>query len=76
MEWKTRLTEMLDIKYPIIQGAYAGFGTSKIAVPVSEAGGLGIITASALKTPEALREDIRRVKFLTRHGEPSLKGFY
>ena len=56
MKWKTRITEMLGIRYPIIQGAYAGFGTSKIAVPVSEAGGLGIITAGALKTPEALRK--------------------
>jgi nitronate monooxygenase len=65
MKWKTRITEMLGIRYPIIQGAYAGFGTSKIAVPVSEAGGLGIITASALKTPKALRADIRRAKTLT-----------
>jgi nitronate monooxygenase len=65
MKWKTRLTEMLGIRYPIIQGAYAGFGTSKIAVPVSEAGGLGIITAGALKTPEALRKDIRRAKAST-----------
>ena len=65
MKWKTRITEMLGIRYPIIQGAYAGFGTSKIAVPVAEAGGLGIITAGALKTPEALREDIRRAKALT-----------
>jgi NAD(P)H-dependent flavin oxidoreductase YrpB (nitropropane dioxygenase family) len=65
MKWKTRITEMLGIRYPIIQGAYAGFGTSKIAVPVSEAGGLGIITAGALKTPEALRKDIRRAKALT-----------
>jgi len=65
MEWKTRLTEMLGIKYPIIQGAYGGFGTSKIAVPVSEAGGLGIITAGALKTPQDLRKDIRRAKAMT-----------
>lgn len=65
MKWETRLTEMLGIRYPIIQGAYAGFGTSKIAVPVSEAGGLGIITAGALKTPEALRKDIRRAKAST-----------
>lgn len=65
MKWKTRITEMLGIRYPIIQGAYAGFGTSKIAVPVSEAGGLGIITAGALKTPEALRKDIRRAKAST-----------
>jgi len=57
MEWKTRVTEMLGIKYPSIQGSYGGFGTSAIAAPVSEAGGVGIITAGALKTPEMLRED-------------------
>lgn len=65
MEWRTRFTEMLGIKYPIIQGAYGGFGTSAIAAPVSEAGGLGIITAGALKTPEKLREDIRRARSMT-----------
>ncbi len=65
MEWKTKITEMLGIKYPIIQGAYGGFGTSKIAAPVSEAGGLGIITAGALRTPEGLRKDIRKAKSRT-----------
>ena len=65
MEWNTRITEMLGIKYPIIQGAYGGFGTSAIAAPVSEAGGLGIITAGALKTPEKLREDIRKARSMT-----------
>lgn len=65
MEWKTRVTEMLGIKYPIIQGSYGGFGTSEIAAPVSKAGGLGIITAGALKTPERLREDIRKARSMT-----------
>jgi len=65
MEWKTRVTEMLGIKYPIIQGSYGGFGTSEIAAPVSEAGGLGIITAGALKTPERLEEDIRKARSRT-----------
>jgi NAD(P)H-dependent flavin oxidoreductase YrpB (nitropropane dioxygenase family) len=65
MEWKTRVTEMLGVKYPIIQGAYGGFGTSAIAAPVSEAGGFGIITAGALRTPEKLREDIRKAKDMT-----------
>ena len=63
--WQTRITEMLGIEYPIIQGAYGGFGTSALAGPVSEAGGLGIITASALRTPERLREDIARAKSMT-----------
>ncbi len=65
MEWKTRVTELLGAKYPIIQGAYGGFGTSAIAAPVSEAGGFGIITAGALRTPERLREDIRRARSMT-----------
>ncbi len=65
MEWKTKITEMFGIKYPIIQGAYGGFGTSEIAAPVSAAGGLGIITAGALKTPEGLRKDIQKAKSLT-----------
>ncbi|MDY7032914.1 MAG: nitronate monooxygenase [Thermodesulfobacteriota bacterium] len=66
MEWKTRVTEMLGIEYPIIQGSYGGFGTSEIAAPVSEAGGLGMITASALKTPQGLREDIRKARSKTK----------
>ena len=60
MEWKTRITEMLGVQYPIISGAYGGFGTSEIAAPVSEAGGLGLITAHVLKTPEGLRQDIQK----------------
>ena len=65
MGWNTRITEMLGIKYPIIQGAYGGFGTSAIAAPVSAAGGLGIITAGALHTPEKLREDIKKARDMT-----------
>jgi NAD(P)H-dependent flavin oxidoreductase YrpB (nitropropane dioxygenase family) len=64
-KWKTRVTEMLGIKYPIIQGSFGGFGTSALGTAVSEAGGLGMITAYALKTPERLREDIRRLKSRT-----------
>ncbi|MDO8670745.1 MAG: nitronate monooxygenase [Dehalococcoidia bacterium] len=65
MNWSTRVTELLGCEYPIIQGAYGGFGTSAIAAPVSAAGGCGIITAGALKTPERLREDIRRAREMT-----------
>ena len=65
MNWKTRVTELLGSKYPIIQGAFGGFGTSTLAAPVSEAGGFGIITASALRTPERLREDIRKARSIT-----------
>lgn len=65
MKWKTRVTEMLGCKYPILLGAFGGFGTSAIAAPVSEAGGFGIITAGALETPEKLRDDIRRCRDMT-----------
>jgi len=68
MAWKTKITEMLGCKYPIIEGSFAGFGTSALAAPVSEAGGFGLITAGALRTPERLRDDIRRLKSMT--GKP------
>lgn len=65
MNWKTRVTELLGSKYPIIQGAFGGFGTSAIAAPVSQSGGFGIITASALRTPEGLREAIGKARSMT-----------
>lgn len=63
--WKTKITEMLGIRYPIIQGAFGSFGTADFAVPVSEAGGLGMITAGALRTPEKFRQELRRAKSMT-----------
>ena len=60
MEWKTELTELLGIRYPIMQGALAIIGTADLAAPVSEAGGLGTITAWTLRTPEKLRDEIRK----------------
>ena len=65
MEWKTRVTDLLGCKYPIVQGAFGGFGKSAIAAPVSEAGGFGIITATAFSTPEKLRKDIRKARSMT-----------
>ena len=65
MEWKTRITERLGIQYPIIQGALAMIGRAKLAAAVSEAGGLGMITAWTLKKPEKLREEIRLLRSMT-----------
>lgn len=65
MEWRTKVTELLGCRYPIIQGAFGGFGKSALAAPVSEAGGFGIITATALNTPEKLQEDIREARSMT-----------
>ncbi|MBP2239972.1 NAD(P)H-dependent flavin oxidoreductase YrpB (nitropropane dioxygenase family) [Cytobacillus eiseniae] len=65
MQWNTRVTELLNIKYPIIQGGLAHLAYSDLAAAVSNAGGLGQVTAMSLDSPEALREEIQKVKALT-----------
>ena len=65
MNWQTRVTELLNIEYPIIQGGLAHLAYSELAAAVSNAGGLGQITAMSLPDPEALREEIRKTKQLT-----------
>ncbi|MGG1690103.1 nitronate monooxygenase family protein [Heyndrickxia ginsengihumi] len=62
---KTRITNLLDIKYPIIQGGLAYLGNAELAAAVSNAGGLGQITAMTLFTPEKLRAEIHKVRELT-----------
>src|ERR1700730_17186718 len=65
MNWETRITDILKIKFPIIQGGLAHLAYSELAAAVSNAGGLGQITAMSLNDPESLREEIRKVKQLT-----------
>lgn len=65
MNWQTRVTEILNIRYPIIQGGLAHLAYSELAAAVSNAGGLGQITAMSLDNPTQLREEIRKVKGLT-----------
>lgn len=62
---KTRVTELLSIKLPIIQGGLAYLAYSDLCAAVSNAGGLGQITAMSLDSPDALREEIHRVRTLT-----------
>ncbi|MGN7398682.1 NAD(P)H-dependent flavin oxidoreductase [Cytobacillus praedii] len=62
MDWNTRVTDLLRIKYPIIQGGLAHLAYSDLAAAVSNAGGLGQVTAMSLESPEALREEIQKVK--------------
>lgn len=71
---KTRITELLGIKYPIIQASMAWITDAGLAAAVSEAGGLGTIgpnsgygrvTRDVRETGERLREQIRKVKSLT-----------
>ncbi|MFT4415172.1 NAD(P)H-dependent flavin oxidoreductase [Fredinandcohnia humi] len=65
MNWETRVSKLLGIKYPIIQGGLAYLAYSELAAAVSNAGGLGQITAMSLETPEELRSEIKKVKNLT-----------
>ncbi|MDD1516244.1 NAD(P)H-dependent flavin oxidoreductase, partial [Priestia megaterium] len=62
---KTRITEIFGIQYPIVQGGLAYLAYAELASAVSNAGGLGQITAATLGTQEKLREEIRRVRTMT-----------
>lgn len=62
---KTRITELLGIEYPIIQGGMAWVAEHHLAAAVSEAGGLGLIGA-ANAPAEVVREEIRKTKELTK----------
>lgn len=62
---KTEITELLGIQYPVIQGGMAWVAEYHLAAAVSEAGGLGIIGAASAP-PEIVREQIRKVRELTK----------
>ena len=62
---KTRITELLGIQHPIVQGGMMWVGTADMAAAVSNAGGLGIITALTQPNPDALRREIERCRTLT-----------
>jgi NADH:quinone reductase (non-electrogenic) len=62
---KTRVTELLGIRYPIIQGGMQWVGRAELASAVSNAGGLGILTALTQPDPEALRGEIARCRAMT-----------
>ncbi len=64
MALRTRLTELLGIEHPIIQGGMAWTATAELAAAVSNAGGIGIIGAGHMPT-DVLRDEIRRAKELT-----------
>ena len=63
--FKTRVTEMLGIEYPIIAGGMMWLSRAEFAAAVSNAGGLGIITSANLRTAPKLREEIRKARSLT-----------
>jgi len=67
MQWKTKITELLGCKYPILQGATDQIGTWQFAASIADTGAHATITAAVSKTPENLRDDIRRCRDAT-HG--------
>ncbi len=64
--FKTRVTELFGIQYPILQGGMARASNPELVAAVSNAGGLGILVSATYGSKEALRTDIRKTKSLTR----------
>jgi nitronate monooxygenase len=65
MALKTRITEMLGIRHPIVQGGMMWVGRAELAAAVSNGGGLGILTALTQPTPDDLRREIDRCRAMT-----------
>jgi nitronate monooxygenase len=62
---KTRITELLGVERPIVQGGMMVVGVAELASAVSNAGGFGILTALTQPSPAALREEIARCRSMT-----------
>jgi nitronate monooxygenase len=65
--FETRLTKLLGIKHPIIQGGLQWLATAQLASAVSEAGGLGIISSLSFPDQDSLRKEIRRIREMTKN---------
>lgn len=65
MTLKTRVTELLGIEHPIVQGGMMWVGRAELAAAVSNAGGLGILTGLTQPSPDDLRKEIDRCRSMT-----------
>ena len=65
MKFTTRITELLGVEYPIVQGGMMWVGRAELASAVSNAGGLGILTALTQPSPDDLRREIDRCRSMT-----------
>lgn len=65
MGLKTTITGMLGIEHPILQGGMQNVGYAELASAVSNAGGLGMLTALTQPSPDALRDEIERCRSMT-----------
>lgn len=63
--FKTRVTEKLGIKYPIIGGAMMWLSSPKLVAAVSNAGGMGILASAMFRTKEEFRNALKEIKSLT-----------
>jgi NADH:quinone reductase (non-electrogenic) len=61
----TPFTDLVGVDYPIVQGGMMWVGRAELAAAVSNAGGLGILTALTQPTPDALRQEIERCRSRT-----------
>ncbi|KAF7592053.1 hypothetical protein BBP40_000718 [Aspergillus hancockii] len=66
MPFNTALTRKLGIAVPVVQGGMQWVGYAELAAAVSNAGGLGILTALTQPTPEDLRKEIRKCRSMTK----------
>ena len=65
MGFRTRFTELAGIEHPIVQGGMMWVGRAELAAGVSNAGGLGLLTALTQPTPDDLRREIDRCRAMT-----------
>lgn len=65
MTLRTRFTDLVGIEHPVVQGGMMWVGRAELAAAVSNAGGLGILTALTQPTPDDLRREIDRCRNLT-----------
>lgn len=63
--FRTRITELLGIQVPIVQGGMQWVGRAELAAAVSNAGALGVLTALTQPTPQMLRTEIQRCRSMT-----------
>ena len=63
--FKTRLTELLGIKYPILSGPMAYLSGAELVSAVSNAGGLGIMASLSFLTIKDFKEELKRTKSMT-----------
>jgi len=66
MQIKTRITELFEISYPIVLGGLQQLGLAPLAAAVSNAGGLGLVTANCFETCQGLQNELETLKSLTK----------